>query len=233
MNNDVANRVRIDHLRRLYELLDRLEEKSGGKRLLAGCSSQTGWPQRGVYFFFENGEHRSDSGSGPRVVRVGTHALSPGSKTSLWNRLSQHRGSKASGSGNHRGSIFRLIVGTALATQHGETIETWGKGDSAPAAARDTERDHEKRVSEYLGAMPFLWVEVPDEPGKASLRGFIERNSIALLSNYLGNVADPASPTWLGHASDREKVRRSGLWNQNHVDEQYDSRFLDELDRLI
>ena len=31
------------------------------------------WPQRGVYFFMEDGEERSDSGSGLRIVRVGTH----------------------------------------------------------------------------------------------------------------------------------------------------------------
>jgi hypothetical protein len=151
----------------------------------------------------------------------------------LWNRLSQHRGSKASGSGNHRGSIFRLIVGTALANRSGESIETWGKGDSAPAAIRVLEREHEKRVSEYIGAMPFLWLEVPDEPGRDSLRGFIERNAIALLSNFTGNMIDPASPTWLGHFSDREKVRRSGLWNQNHVDEQYEPRFLDAFERSL
>jgi hypothetical protein len=48
------------------------------------------------------------------IVRVGTHALETGSQTTLWKRLSQHRGQARSGSGNHRGSIFRLIVGTAL-----------------------------------------------------------------------------------------------------------------------
>ena len=32
--------------------------------------------------------------------------------------------------------------------------------------------------------MPFLWLEVPDPPGPDSLRGYIERNAIVLLSNY-------------------------------------------------
>jgi hypothetical protein len=32
------------------------------------------WLQRGVYFFMEGGEHRTDSGEGLRIVRVGTHA---------------------------------------------------------------------------------------------------------------------------------------------------------------
>jgi hypothetical protein len=39
------------------------------------------WPRRGVYFFFENGEMRSETGTGPRVVRVGTHAMRSGLPT--------------------------------------------------------------------------------------------------------------------------------------------------------
>ena len=40
----------------------------------------------------EDGEVRSDSGTGPRIVRVGTHALTEGSGTKLRTRLSQHHG---------------------------------------------------------------------------------------------------------------------------------------------
>ena len=61
------------------------------------------WPKRGVHFFREPGEVRTDSGTGPRVVHVGTHALKAGSQTKLWDRLSQHRGAKRSGIGNHTG----------------------------------------------------------------------------------------------------------------------------------
>lgn len=219
---------------RIYGLLDDLERRIGGKRLLSDCSGRMNWPGRGVYFFFENGEIRSDSGTGPRVVRVGTHALSRNSGTSLWNRLSQHRGSARSGGGNHRGSIFRLIVGTALNTRDAvESLESWGKGSAADSATRLKEREHERRVSSYIGAMPFLWLDVGDEPGRESLRGLIERNAIALLSNYHPPAVDAPSPEWLGHFSDRPKVRRSGLWNQNHVDQTYDPAFLTVFERLI
>ena len=61
-------------LDRFYALLAELEGLRGGKRLLAECHGRMGWPQRGVYFFFEDGELRDD-GVTPRVVRVGTHAL--------------------------------------------------------------------------------------------------------------------------------------------------------------
>lgn len=71
---------RLDNLREFYGLLDRLAERVGGVRTLARCSGKEQWPTRGVYFFLENGEKRTESGSGMRVVRVGTHALKDGSK---------------------------------------------------------------------------------------------------------------------------------------------------------
>jgi hypothetical protein len=60
-------------------------------RLLSACTGRVPWPQRGVYFFMEEGEVRSDSGIGPRIVRVGTHALKRNSTSTLWTRLSQQR----------------------------------------------------------------------------------------------------------------------------------------------
>jgi hypothetical protein len=36
----------------------------------------------------------------------------------------------------------------------------------------------------------------------------------------------------LGCNSDRKRIRNSGLWNQNHVEEAYDPAFLDTLDQL-
>ena len=50
------------------------------------------WPQRGMHFFFEPGETRTHSGKGARVVRVGTHAPTSTSQTTLWRWLSQHQG---------------------------------------------------------------------------------------------------------------------------------------------
>jgi hypothetical protein len=81
--------------------------------------------------------------------------------------------------------------------------------------------------------MRFLWLAIEDEAGPDSRRGYIERNSIALLSHYNKPALDPPSQGWLGHHSDRERVRKSGLWNQNHVEEAYDPAFLDALDRLV
>lgn len=214
----------------LYRLLADLEQRCGGKRRLATCDSK-GWPKRGVYFFFEEGEFRED-GHTPRVVRVGTHALRP-SGTSLWDRLSQHKGNTGGsrpGGGNHRGSIFRMHVGTALMAQ-GEWPDSrtayWGVGSTASALIRTQEYPLERAVSAQIGNMPFLWVAVDDPPGSESNRGVIEVGSISLLSNYRRTPIDPPSPSWLGHRAARDSVRLSGLWNVNHVAEQPHPAFLE------
>lgn len=191
------------------------------------------WPSRGVYFFFEQDENRLNTGEGPRVVRVGTHALTSGSRTKLWTRLSQHKGEVKTGGGNHRGSIFRLIIGAALINRGHLTFPTWGIGNTADRTIRDAEVDLERQVSEFIGRMCFLWLAIEDEPGPNSQRGYVERNAISLLSNYGKPALDAASKLWLGHCSDRERVRKSGLWNQNHVEEAYNPTFLDTFKRLV
>jgi len=217
---------------RFYSALDQLEAKVGGARMLSECSSGTGWPRKGVYFFREAGEHRTESGEGPRFVRVGTHALKVGSRAQLWTRLSQHKGF-TDGGGNERGSIFRQIVGRALIVRRGYDCPTWGVGSTASAEVRTQEHLVECQVSQVIRGMPFLWLAIDDEAGPNSLRGYIERNSISLLSNYRRPPFDPPSQDWLGRYCKRERVQGAGLWNSNHVDEQYDPAFLDMLERLV
>jgi hypothetical protein len=53
------------------------------------------------------------------------------------------------------------------------------------------------------------------------------------LSNYVQAPIDRPSDNWLGAYCDRERVQRSGLWNNNHVDEEYDSEFLAVLERYV
>ena len=234
---------RLDDLISFYRLLEALESKQGGRRNLALCNGRMRWPEKGVYFFFEKGEHRSDSSSGLRIVRVGMHALTATSKTTLWKRLSQHRGNANGQRGNHRGSIFRLLVGKALQTRDSETISSWGISESASAAAtklgvhhehlKAQEMEAERAVSRAIGEMPFIWLGINDSPGPDSLRGYVERNAIALLSNAGRTPLDPPSKSWLGQYCDRKKVRESGLWNNRHIDDTYDPDFLDKFSSLI
>ncbi len=206
-------------LKRFYQLLDDLK-RTIGTTCLKDCSGRMGWPKRGVYFFFEDGEVRP-GGITPRVVRVGTHAVSKGSRTTLWHRLRTHRGT-LSGGGNHRGSIFRLHVGTALLARNESLLpkpQSWGKGSSAKRDVREGERHVEHAVSECIGSMPFLHVDADDESGPQSIRKTIEANSITLLSQVgiAGSLADPPSADWLGQFCGHEAVRQSGLWNVQHV----------------
>lgn len=222
---------RKEDLIRFYRLVDRLSEKTGGPHFLSNCGSRMTWPSRGVYFFMEPSEFRTDTGSGLRIVRIGTHGLKLGAKSTLWKRLSQHKGT-SSGSGSHRGSIFRLLVGTSIAEHH-QGCSTWGQGSTAKGEIRLRENAMEKAVSVIIRNMPFLFLDVDDAPAPESLRGFIERNSIALLSNFKKPPLDLPSKDWIGYRCDREKVRLSGLWNQKHVDENYDENFLSTLEMLI
>jgi hypothetical protein len=205
-------------------------------RHLRTCTVSSGWPERGVYFFFERCEIRSGPSTGLRVVRVGTHAVSEGAHSTLWNRLAQHKGTSALG-GNHRGSVFRKLVGQALAHREPKlAVATWGKEQSAPRAIRDAELALEQEVSRYIGEMPFLCLAVGDSASTASRRAYIERNSISLLSNASsphGACADAPSASWLGLWCPHFDVPRSGLWNSRGVNDPYEPLFLDELERLV
>jgi hypothetical protein len=116
------------------------------------------------------------------------------------------------------------------------------KGDASKASAllgidhaalAGAEAPVEQEVSRYLAAMPFLWLEINDEPGPNSQRDAIERNSIALLSNHDRTTVDPPSKDWLGHRSGRPLVRTSGLWNQRHVEKTHHEGFLDTFEKMI
>lgn len=232
---------RREDLDRFYGLLGELEGGLGGRRTLGGCHGRMGWPGRGVYFFFEPGELREDGGA-HRVVRVGTHGLKGGSRSTLWGRLRQHRGSLGGGrpgGGNHRGSVFRLHVGSAMLRREGleGQYPTWGLGSSAKRAMTAHEHPIEKLVSDHIRSMPFLWLEVDDEPGPESARGHIERNAIGLISNHnkieTDRAIDPPSASWLGQWCSKKKIRDSGLWNSDHVNLSHKTEFLDIFTHLI
>ena len=220
MNAPRSRESRLHDALRFYNILGELERKVGGQRVLGECSKLSGWPTRGVYFFMEHGEERFESGHGLRIVRVGSHSTKRGgSRTTLWNRLSQHR------SGRVSGSIFRNLIGRAFFN-----------------CGRTTHRASESEISTVVRQMPFLWMEVDvadDVTSGVELRKFIERNSIRLLSDF-GNIPiDPPSDEWLGNqctdtkGNANVKVIGSGLWNQRHVDERPNPDFLDKLDELV
>ena len=195
------------------------------------------WPRRGLYFFFEENEYRED-GVTPRVVRVGTHALRP-SKSTLWSRLSAHKGTLGGsrpGGGNHRGSIFRLHVGSALLNQgewSDEVRATWGVGSSAKGRVLVDEHPLEVAVSQLIRSMPFLWLAVDDEHDGMRDRATIEAGAISLLSNENRPAVDVASGQWMGRRARASLIGRSGLWNVEHVQDEAADRFLDVFSHYV
>lgn len=208
--------TRLRDLRLFYDMLGRVAKARGAPFLRDLRRADV--PRDGVYFFFESGEERSDTGTGSRVVRVGTHALIAASRATLWNRLAQHRGPAKTGGGNHRGSIFRLLIGEAIQSRTSYPVHTWGIGSNAPRDVRADEAEAERAVSEYLYQMQVIVAAVPGRLDRHAL----EKSAIGLLSNYHKPAIDPPSQAWLGYSSLHERVRASGLWNNRDVDANFD-----------
>lgn len=230
LNDQIADIERQNDLDRFYSLLNRLASGSVGRVEFADAHGRLDWPAKGVYFVFEPGEYRDSDPDERRVVRVGTHGVSTGASTSLWNRLRAHRGTE-SGYGNHRSSIFRLHVGEALMEREGLSVPTWAS-TTRPDTIPDPELELEAKVSDYIGRMEVLCVEVLDNAGPNSDRAYIERNTIGLLSGY-HEPSDSPSEAWLGMDSTRPSITESGLWNVDHVTDEYDPRFLDVFERYV
>lgn len=233
LNAHLHHDARLAHVDRFYALLAGLKQGLGGMRIMKECTGQLGWPRRGVYFFFEPGENRRHKRGALRVVRVGTHAVSKESRSTLWGRLRTHRGA-VDGTGNHRGSIFRLHVGKAWMSRAAVTtpVPSWGNGQSACKEIRELEEPLEREVSKYIGRMSLLWLAVDDEPGPASDRAYVERNSVGLLVGPQGAV-DPPSESWLGNWSCHPSIRASGMWNVDYTKYTYDPRFLEIMARYV
>jgi hypothetical protein len=227
-------------LERLYRLLDTAARSGLGANSVAEAMRLRRLAERGVYVFLDPAEDRG--GGGARIVRVGTHALRAGSSSTLRQRLSQHRGKVASGGGNHRGSIFRLLVGQALIASGRQPVcPTWGvKGAPGEAAAAfglsradiaQVEGPIEQAVSRYVAGLRVVCIPVNDAPGPESARGLIERGAIAMLSQAMREGLVPVGASWLGRKSNRPAVVASGLWNQNHVGDDWSPEYIAELER--
>ena len=142
-------------------------------RRLAKCHGSMDWPKRGVYFFMRG--RRGTLRFRLRLAhRARRHARAESSiaHARLWKRLSQHKGQAKSGGGNHRGSIFRLLVGSTLRELRGICL--------APRGASATPQSREVRLAEeapgtrsqpIIGAMPSCGSPSMMTPDRNSLRG--------------------------------------------------------------
>jgi Family of unknown function (DUF6884) len=208
-----------------YRVIRRLSKEFGWRRLKEVIEDKM--PDSGLYLFFDERESRLKDPSQLRIVRVGTHGVAAGSKASLRNRMRTHFGT-AVGEGNHRSSIFRLHTGRSMINaQLASRLDTWG----VPGADKSSlafERPLEQLVSKYLSGLYVLLIAVPGASDKRNDRAYLEQNLIALLSNSCKPL-DPPSCDWLGLSSDKPEIRKSGLWNVNHVGQCCDPSYLEVL----
>jgi hypothetical protein len=125
-------------------------------------------------------------------------------------------------------------VGAALIRRDnapGDLLSSWLDRHRPPGQRASQEASVERAVSSHIGAMPLLWLNVPARAD----RGYLENNSIALLSCLTGGPDRP-STSWLGQyaePAERAEIRESGLWNVQHVSGHYDPGFLRQLAQLV
>ncbi|MBA3891656.1 MAG: hypothetical protein H0X64_14115 [Gemmatimonadaceae bacterium] len=146
-----------------YQSVDRMVARTG-IMTLAEAVERKDVPERGVYFFLDPREPRGLGSSGLRVVRVGTHGLIEGTRSTMPGRLRQHRGQPGRG-GNHRNSIFRLHVGAAILAGTGVRVPTWGVKLKPGEAPAPEEADLERRVSRYLADLLVVTLPILDAHG--------------------------------------------------------------------
>ena len=71
-------------------------------------------------------------------------------------------------------------------------VDSWGRGDKGPARGNRSEAMLERLVSRRIRGMSVVCLPVEDAPGPDSLRAFIARNAIALLSGFAVAALNPA-----------------------------------------
>lgn len=214
-----------NHLNTLYSLLDHYSDKYSLATNFSDFDNKNCCPEYGLYLFMHIDESRLCDPSRLRIARIGTHAVSDGSRATLWQRLKTHKGTN-DGYGNHRSSIFRSYLGSALLNRHGRYLESWAQ-ETNDKQVLMLEKELERQVSDYLNKkFQVVCINIPGVPSKTSDRAYIERNLIALLSSF-NHFSDPPPADWLGKDAPSEIVRRSGLWNVNHTEEIYADEFID------
>lgn len=165
-------------------------------------------PDNGIHALFEQGE---EAHGGDRIVRFGTHR----GEDQLPGRIEEHFVTE-----NKDRSIFRKNIGRALLNREDDPfLEDWNL-DLTSRAMREKHEDRinlerqacvEERVSNCIQKyFSFSVLEVPD-PAE---RNHLESRLIATVS--LCRACSP-SDSWLGRRSPKRKIRKGGLWQEQHV----------------
>jgi hypothetical protein len=168
-------------------------------------------PSNGVYVFFEKGETGHD---GDRIVRVGTHY----GDGNLVARLNEHFIKE-----NKDRSVFRKTIGKALLAHDKDPfLAQWSIDRTNKAVREDPWRQVdlrrlqqvERKVTQRIqGYFSFVIIPVPQNLDRHALEA-------TLVATAAQCSACRPSSTWLGLHSPNEKIRASGLWQVQHLDQE-------------
>jgi hypothetical protein len=182
-------------------------------------------PFNGIYFLFEKGE---SAHNGDRITRIGSHT----GANQLRSRLHQHFLKE-----NKDRSIFRKNIGRALLNKNSDAfLEKWeldltsaqAKFNWSPGIDFTKQQTVEKQVSKHIkDNFSFVVMQMDEKIQRLNL----ERRLIATVSHC--SVCKP-TPHWFGKYSTKEKIRNSGLWQEQHLwKEPLSEREIKELSELL
>jgi hypothetical protein len=212
----MARDQRRDQCRCLHELLDKLP-------VFRYPFDVNRLPKNGIYFFYEHDERWGHSGDAARIVRIGTHR-----DGNFRSRIQEHFALKGWLAGVDRASlkdrsIFRKHVGRAILARHADPylaiwdldlIQSHVRARAKPHRDIAKEEEIESEVTRLLRER--FWFRFILFEGQAQRMG-----STGMESRLIGTVSACGvcrpSDGWLGRYSPIERVRRSGLWQVQHV----------------
>jgi hypothetical protein len=165
-------------------------------------------PENGIYLIFEKGELFDNF---DRIVRVGTHT----GEKQLRSRLNQHFVNE-----NKNRSIFRKNIGRCFLNKDQSTyLPLWELDITSKAEKEknlklldlDFEKKIEQRISNYIQNNLSFCVFQVDTKEK---RLFWESKIVSTLAK--SNELKP-SKIWLGNYSTKDKIKATGLWQVNEL----------------
>lgn len=165
-------------------------------------------PRNGIYIIFENGEKYNDL---DRIVRVGTHT----GHNQLFSRLKQHFVKE-----NKNRSIFRKNIGRCLLNKvNSPYLPLWElditsreeKERNLKLLDLEFEKQIEKQITNYIQTnLSFCVFEIATK----EQRIFWESKIVSTLAK---SIFFRPSEKWLGNYSSKEKIKSSGLWQVNEL----------------
>lgn len=167
-----------------------------------------GLPLNGIYFFFENGQKITIDGiEYDRIVRVGINEK----RGNFIKRIRDHY------KGNIEGSVFRENIGWAILERDGMKPKEFYKTKRRYRQI-NSGGPLEDRISKYFSeALTFKAFAINHEKLAIYEEALIE--ILSIYYQYKIWRKELNLDNWLGllSYSRKDKIRRSGLWNSNHI----------------